>query len=111
MLDKVNGERLDGLGDNYVIVPWRKWADTNIGEAAITEARRRFQNSGAMLPIIITEDDILVQEYPLTGQLLILVARWIAGKPVFSPWVCKFPPETIAELRVAGRWMHSGTVN
>jgi hypothetical protein len=111
MLDKINGEFLDGLGEHYVVVPWRKWADTNLGQTAIETARKAFATKGALLPVIITEDDILVQEYPLDHRIAVIVVRKIAGEVVYYPWVCKLPPDTIAELRVAGRWQHSAAIH
>lgn len=108
MLDKTNGEIIGDLGRGYVKVPWGKWADTAFAQEAVRRAQHAFKNKGAMLPIHISEADILVQEYPLQNRVAFLFQRRIAGEWTYCPVVVLLDESSISQLKMAGRWLHSG---
>jgi|GEM_PF-5949568 len=112
MLDHENGEEIGDLGRPFIKVPLAKWADTNLWRQASDRARASFQAKGAMLPIVFNAQDVLVQEYPTRNTIAFLFCRRVAGEMLYVPVVLRLPPETVVELRLAGRWpYHSGTVH
>lgn len=124
MLNMQSGETLDGLGPLYRVVPVSKWAElTNLTVPytvphpfrtitktrplfmdALETAKDAFLKAGAVLPIDIYEDDILVQEYPLTGSVVFVFRRFIGIEERFVPRKYDLPPSAIAWLKATGRW-------
>lgn len=102
--DKTKGESIDGMPDDYVVVSVHKWRDTPLLPQAVEAAAEAFQQAGALLPVWIEEDDILVQEYPRTHQIAFLFQRRIRGEEHFYPYVYELPAEAIKELIVSGLW-------
>lgn len=111
MLNRVTGELIESLGPGHVVAPLSRWADTSLFEEAADRAAAVFHKAGAILPITWDEEDILVQEYPQLHKLAFIFARRIAGKARYHVAVIALPPSTVAELRMSGRWSHSGTVH
>lgn len=111
MLDRANGELIGNLGRQFQIVPLNKWADTPLWSQAVKSAIGAFEKKGALHPISFDEQHVLVQEYPTQGRIAFIFARKIAGQEHFLPVVMKLDERTIAELKMAGRWPHSGTVH
>jgi len=111
MLDKVNGELIEGLGRSFVVVPLRKWADTEMWTEARAKAAAAFGKKGALYPVQISEDDVLVQEYPAQQRLAFLFHRKVAGRSYYMPVVMIFDERTVASLKMAGRWKMDGSVH
>lgn len=114
-LDRTKGEHIDGLGDNYKIVPLRKWADTPIYAEACTHARRIFRKALVADPRF-DESTVLVQEYPDEDKIAFVFAHW--GRKYFQrnfAWmywtaVVTLTPALKAHLVLTGRWKHKETV-
>lgn len=105
LLDRVNGEKLQGMGDEYVVVPVQKWRDTSFWAIAMAKAAESFVAAGAMLPVHIGDDQVVVQEYHgRKPALAFIFGRTIAGEPHYHPHVFDLSPAIIAELTTAGRW-------
>jgi hypothetical protein len=98
------GEKLGDLGDDYVVVPPHKWADTPMWHKAASAAAAAFVKAGAMAPVRFDADAVLVQEYHAIDTLVFVFARHIAGQEYFHPVTIEFPPEAAAHLRLIGRW-------
>ena len=109
MLDKVNGELIEGLGRDFVIAPLSKWADTPMWREATERAQLAFRKKGALLPIVIHEDDVLIQEYPSQSRLAFVFHRKVAGRSVYLPVVMLLDDRTVSGLQMAGRWRMSKT--
>ena len=111
MLDRVNGEEIGDLGRHFLIVPLAKWSDTPLWQDACRRAQHALVKKGALLPIVFDEQSVLIQEYPTQARILFLFARKVAGKWVYVPVVMALSDETIAWLKMSGRWAHSGSVH
>lgn len=110
--DRVSGERIEGLGDTFRIVPVAKWADTPIWAEACRGARTRFRKALSPTGRIpeFDEDTVLVQEYPESDRICFIFAMWC--RPYFKRyfgwqyWV--FPVRLTAPLKahlvLTGRW-------
>ena len=106
----VAGERVEGLGDDYVVVPASRWMDTPVIEMAFDRAKEALKKH-RLAPM---QAELLVQEYHSRDILLVLIAVW--GKaPGKAAWQWHYVPvpfditgETKVSLVLAGRWK-SGT--
>lgn len=98
------GERIQGLGEDFVVVPTSRWTDTVLFQEAYDNAVKSFEQSGALIPIRIEDTEIMVQEYPKDNKLLFLFYRQIRGRDHYYPFVFNLPPPMVAELRTIGRW-------
>jgi len=98
------GEIISGVGGPYSIPPRNRWMGSQFFEEARQKAIEAFQQSGAMLPVVIDPESVLVQEYTASGRLAFIFQRIIAGKEHFYPYVFTIPPDMLRELRVTGRW-------
>lgn len=118
------GELIDGLGPHFRIAPVGKWEEltgfhvpyqvphpfrTIVKERpifldALEKAKDAFIAAGAVLPIDISEDDILIQEYPLTGTVVFLFRRHVGIREMFVPVKYDLPPAAIAWLKATNRW-------
>lgn len=104
--DFINGERMGGLGDDYVVVPAVRWADTPVLDIAM--ARTKQAMAGYRLSDVQAE--ILIQEYYSQDLLLVLIAVW--GKaPGRATWQWHYVATPIdikgatkVDLVLAGRW-------
>lgn len=103
-----SGELIGDLGRGFRVVPNAKWRDTLLWTQASENAIRAFCTSGALLPISFSDDDILVQEYPLRNQIAFIFERRVAGKEMIYPYVFTLSPNAVAELRNTGRWPAEG---
>lgn len=77
----------------------------SIYEDAVERARSAFLEQGALVPIVFSEDAILVQEYPSEGMVEFIFARRIAGEEMFvriPPYT--LPPDLIGWLKATDRW-------
>ena len=76
-----------------------------IYEDAVERARSAFLEQGALVPIVFSEDAILVQEYPSEGMVEFIFVRRIAGEEMFvriPPYT--LPPDLIGWLKATDRW-------
>lgn len=103
-LNREQGELLGELGPEYIIVPFAKWAGTGLPEDAAKRAAAAFREAGALYPIEIAEDDVLIQEYPRLHKVVFLFQRKIAGAEHFYHFTFDLPPQMVAELRATGKW-------
>ena len=103
-LNRDKGEIVGDLGHDYVVVPLSRWGDTPLYDQAEMSAARAFMAAGALAPLSINHDDVMVQEYPSAHKLVFLFQRRIAGKEHFYPYVFDLPADMVAGLRASGRW-------
>lgn len=103
-LDQTKGEIIGDLGTNYFVAPFLRWAETPFFGQAYDHAIEAFTISGAILPIKITQDQVLIQEYPDSNKVAFLFQMRIKGKEHFYPYVYELPPAMVSSLRLVGRW-------
>lgn len=116
--DPVRGERLEGLEGQYIVIDYRKLADmTNLlteykvkkkfGYAtkhrtlfddAVAHAVEAFKEAGALYPVRIDDEDVIVQVYPSEGVVAVVFQRRIAGQEYFVPRTYNLPPAVISDL-------------
>lgn len=119
-----SGEHLEGLGHRFRVVPAAKWRDLtgieieyevpgkfratkkrrSIYEDALVYARDAFARAGALLPIILDDSSIQVQEYPEQGVVAIIVSRNIAGEEKLVWRKYTLTDDVLQWLRVKGAW-------
>lgn len=104
--NRETGEIIGNLGSDFVISTAERWGATGLLLVAIEHAVEAFTSSGAVLPITIRPDEILVQEYPRQNKVAFLFQRRIAGKEHFYPYVFDLPPQMITKLAASGLWGH-----
>jgi hypothetical protein len=118
-LDRVNGEVLEGLpASMHVVIDHRHLAEMNnllveydipgkfrarkgkrpLFDDALSIARARFIEAGALLPVSFDESSILVQVYPKELKLAVVVCRPIAGKEHFVVRDYELPRPVIQSL-------------
>lgn len=105
-LNRIKGEIVGELGTDFIVVPLARWGDTTLYQQAEEHAAQAFLSAGALAPLTIYDDDVVVQEYPSKNKLVFLFQRKIAGREHFYPYVYDLPPKMVAELRTIGRWGH-----
>jgi len=98
------GELIDGLGQQFRVVPNAKWRETRLFEEAAKRAAAAFLKSGALWPIVFEDDDVLIQEYPAERRICVLFIRKIKGKDNLYPWVWELPDQAVKELKALGKW-------
>ena len=98
------GEVIGDLGNDFNLAPLARWTDTPLYEEAYTKARDSFAAAGALHPVQIDPNQVLVQEYPHTNKVCFLFFRQIAGRDHYYPYVFSLPEKLVAELRTTGRW-------
>ena len=98
------GEAVEGMPDDWIVVPTSRWTSTYLWDEARQAAAENFRRAGALLPVIISADDCIVQEYTDDNKLLFLFVRCIAGTEHFYPYVFTLEPRMTAELRNTGMW-------
>ena len=103
-LDRTNGELVGDLGKGFRIVPVQKWRDTFLWDDAVRRARQAFKKAGALLPIHIGDDSILVQEYPTQDRIAFIFERRVAGKERLFPAVYRMNAAMKEQLVQTGRW-------
>ena len=113
-LNRVAGEHVEGLGDDFTIVPLAKWAATIFWEGAYMNAVDKFTRAGAQGRIAFDDQHVLVQEYLDQGCIvfifcqIVVVNNWkkqsFGMKELYHPSVVKLSPAQKAELVMAGRW-------
>ena len=71
---------------------------------AVEQARKAFVAAGALEPCKIGEHDIRIYEFPRQGEVIFVVDRSIAGKPMEVRAPFQLLPHELAFLRATGRW-------
>lgn len=103
-INRETGEIIGDLGTNYYVAPFSRWAETPLFAEAYYNAVDAFVSSGAILPVTIREDQVLVQEYPDKNKVAFLFQLRIKGKDHFYPYIYDLPGNMVASLRMTGRW-------
>lgn len=103
-LNRTTGEIIGDLGHNYRVVPTAKWAESPLFDMAAQAASDAFARAGAILPVRVSTDDCLVQEYPDKDMLAFLFVRRIAGEERYYPHVYTLQPPLVSALVNAGLW-------
>lgn len=103
-LDRDKGEIIGDLGAHYFVAPFERWAETPMFAEAYYNAIEAFRASGAVGTPRITQEQVLIQEYPDLNKLAFLFQARIKGKEHFYPYVFSLPGNMVASLRLAGRW-------
>lgn len=103
-LDKVKGETIGDLGDDFVIAPLSNWIDTPLIEIAAQAAAQAYIAAGAMQPISFSEEDMLIQEYRRSNKIAVVFQRRVAGEEMLYPYVFEMNEALVAELKATGRW-------
>ena len=98
-LAKAQGEIKGALKDSQNPFFKSKYADL-----AEISAAQAFLAAGALAPLSIDYEDVIVQEYPTANKLVFLFQRRIAGREHFYPYVFDLPADMVAGLRASGRW-------
>jgi hypothetical protein len=112
------GERLDGLDGPFVPIDYRRLAAmTNLQteykvkkkfgyatktrtlfDDAVAHAVDAFKEAGALYPVRIDDEDVLVQVYPSDRVVAVLFQRKIAGQEYFVTRTYDLPPPVISDL-------------
>ena len=100
-LNLSEGEHLDGLGRGKPVSP-NKWA--RFVDAAAEAARHHFENAGARKDLQFDPGQILVQEFWLTGKVVITFCVPISGADHFYNYTLDLSRDAIAELALCGQW-------
>ena len=124
-LNRTTGERLGDLGPVYRVVPAAKWRDLPgvraeyelvragkwpakrtrpIYEDYVVTAQATFVAAGALMPVWIPSESILVQEYPLSGRVAFAAARDVMGREQIVWRYYDLSPGVVAWLAATGRW-------
>jgi hypothetical protein len=117
-LNRDLGERLEGLNGPHIVIDYRKLAGmTNLlteykvkkkfGYAtkqrtlfddAVAHAVDAFKEAGALYPVRIDDEDVLVQVYPSERVVAVVFQRKIAGNEYFVSRTYDLPPPVISDL-------------
>jgi hypothetical protein len=117
-LNRDLGERLEGLNGPHIVIDYRKLAGmTNLlteykvkkkfGYAtkqrtlfddAVAHAVDAFKEAGALYPVRIDDEDVLVQVYPSERVVAVVFQRKIAGSEYFVSRTYDLPPPVINDL-------------
>lgn len=100
-LNKIDGEHLDGLGRGKP-APLEKWA--RFVSVAAEAARHHFEKAGARKNLQFDPGQILVQEFWLTGKVVITFCVEISTVEHFYNYTLDLSREAIAELALTGAW-------
>ena len=103
-LNRTTGEIIGDLGHSFRVVPTSKWSESPLFEMAAQSASNAFARAGAVLPVRVSTDDCLVQEYPDKNMLAFLFVRKIAGEERFYPHVFSLQQPMVSALVNAGLW-------
>lgn len=124
-LNHIAGERLEGLDPVFRVVPLEKYkgqprlttvvkemtkgkfqyeveVERPIWEAALGHAQISYYGAGAEPRHL--KYDVLVQEYPRTGNIAFIFCARIRGEERFVIAPFALSPEQIADLTVRGLW-------
>lgn len=117
-LNRETGERLEGLEGQHIVIDYRKLAGmTNLlteykvkkkfGYAkkmrtlfddAVAHAVEAFKEAGALYPVRIDDEDVLVQVYPSEFVVAVIFQRKIAGNDHYVTRTYDLPPPVISDL-------------
>ncbi len=103
-LDHINGEPNPDILGVCRVMPTASWTDTIFFNEACKAAAEAFTNAGAVWPIHIYQDDVLVQQYPNQDTIEFVFSRDIAGEEVFYRYGYTLTQAMVSELKVTGRW-------
>lgn len=129
-LNRDAGERIEGMPDKFRIAPLAKWRELTgiqvpyqvptkfrpktayrpMVDDAFETAAKAFADAGALIPVVINESDVLVQEYPDERVVVFVFRRVIAGQEMFVTRRYDLDERLIGFLRTTGRW-EDATVN
>lgn len=129
-LNRDAGERIEGMSDKFRIAPLAKWRELTgiqvpyqvptkfrpktayrpMVDDAFETARKAFADAGALVPVVINENDVLVQEYPDERAVVFVFRRVIAGQEMFVTRKYDLDDKLIGFLKTTGRW-EDRTVN
>jgi hypothetical protein len=103
-LNKNEGEDLAGMGRGYV-APIEKWENIlGMLDIAAQYAADEFHRAGAPKDITLTEENILIQEYHLSGQVVFIFWLPIKGEDHYYTYGFKLGEQALRELAAVGRW-------
>jgi len=117
-LDRVNGERIEGMNGPSIPVDARKLAEmTNlvteykvkakfnyrtkkrpIFDDAVAHAIDAFKEAGALYPVRFDEDDVLVQVHPAEKKVSVMFQRKIAGHDYYVTRLYDLPTPVMESL-------------
>jgi hypothetical protein len=117
-LNRESGERLEGLNGQHIVIDYHRLAEmTNLlteykvkkkfGYAtkqrtlfddAVAHAVDAFKEAGALYPVRIDDEDVLVQVYPSERVVAVLFQRKIAGNDHYVTRLYDLPPPIIKDL-------------
>lgn len=116
--DTTFGEEIGNLGDDYVVVPVSRWADTPLIDQAYSVARKVFRRRATNINVVNeqwTADNVLVQEYRRQDRIAVVFAHW-ARQMGMRKWawlyhttVFKIEGDLKRSLILAGRWKDYGS--
>lgn len=120
------GERIEGLDDVFIVAPFAKYAEqtrltTIVEETVGTKFKRKVKRARPIVAVAMkyaqggfeklglprgADIDILVQEYPRTGQVAFLFCARHMGKDYYiaPPAVFQLGEAQIADLTLRGLW-------
>lgn len=103
-LDLAKGELIGDLGYSYYVAPFARWADTTLFAEAYHHAVEAFVTSGAILPVKITQEQVLIQEYHDKNKVAFVFQANIRGKEHLYPYVFTLEPAMVSQLRLINKW-------
>lgn len=103
-LNRELGEYMPEFGHQYRVVKTLKWSGSPFMETACQHAAGIFKASGALSPVRFFEDEILIQEYPVSRRLLFLFCKRVNGNDLYTHYVFDLSPAVIEQFRVSNMW-------
>ena len=103
-LDRTKGEMIGDLGSSYYVAPFARWAETPLFAEAYHHAVEAFVASGAILPVKIMPDQVLIQEYHDTNKVAFVFQARIRGQEHLYPYVFSLEPAMVSQLRLINKW-------
>lgn len=121
-LDHVNGERVEGMDEVFIVAEFDKYAEQTrlttqvedkrpmkrarlvekpIVNVAMNHAATAFANSGLRMG---SDIDILVQEYPRTQQICFIFCACIGGQDYLVTAPFQLADEQVRDLELRGLW-------
>ena len=121
-LDHVNGERIEGMDDVFVIAPFEKYAEQTrltttlkikekfkrereVEKPIISAAMEHAATAYAKLGIRVGSDvEIMIQEYPRTKQVCVIFCTTRHGQDYLVTAPFQLADEQIKDLTFRGLW-------
>jgi hypothetical protein len=102
--DRVKGEYVPQLGHVYRIVPASKWQGSPFWPEACESAAAAFKAAGYSKKVAFFDENVLVQEYPITSKLVFFFCMQIQGRDYYTHYECEFNEHALGMLRGLGMW-------